>query len=346
MQPSTEKAIGDFKIGVVGAGSWGTALANLLAANGFAVDLWVFEKEVKEQIQESGENAVFLPGFKLSSNLHPSNNLAEVVSAKDMVLVVVPSHVVRQTTMNMAGHLAKDTIIVAASKGIENKTHLTMTGVMQETLADTPSNRLAVLSGPSFAREVAANLPTVVTVASDDAAVAAQVQQVMASPYFRVYTSEDVTGVELGGSLKNVIAIAAGVIDGLQLGLNTRAALITRGMTEIRRLGLKMGANPRTFTGLAGFGDLILTCTGHLSRNHTVGKKIGQGEKVNDILGKMRMVAEGVKTAKSVYNLSRKLKVEMPISHETYRILYEDLSPKEAVMKLMTRDLKQELDEE
>ena len=346
MQPSTEKAIGDFKIGVVGAGSWGTALANLLAANGFAVDLWVFEKEVKEQIQESGENAVFLPGFKLSSNLHPSNNLAEVVSAKDMVLVVVPSHVVRQTTMNMAGHLAKDTIIVAASKGIENKTHLTMTGVLQETLSDTPPNRLAVLSGPSFAREVASNLPTVVTVASNDAAVAAQVQQVMASPYFRVYTSEDVTGVELGGSLKNVIAIAAGVIDGLQLGLNTRAALITRGMTEIRRLGLKMGANPRTFTGLAGFGDLILTCTGHLSRNHTVGKKIGQGEKINDILGNMQMVAEGVKTAKSVYNLSRKLKVEMPISHETYRILYEDLSPKEALMNLMTRDLKQELDEE
>ena len=334
------------RIGVVGAGSWGTALANLLGTKGFSVDLWVFEEEIKKQILEAGENAVFLPGFKLSSNLSPSNDLAQVVSDKDVVLVVVPSHVVRQTTLNMAGHLAKDTILVAASKGIENKTHLTMTGVMQETLADIPSIRLAVLSGPSFAREVAANLPTVVTVASEDADVASQVQQVMASPYFRVYTSEDVIGVELGGSLKNVIAIAAGVIDGLQLGLNTRAALITRGMTEIRRLGLKMGANPRTFTGLAGFGDLILTCTGDLSRNHTVGQKIGQGKKVKDILGNMRMVAEGVKTAKSVYNLSRKLKVEMPISHETYRILYEDLSPKEAVMKLMTRDLKQELDEE
>jgi len=186
----------------------------------------------------------------------------------------------------------------------------------------------------------------VVTVASGNAAVADLVQQVMATPYFRVYTSQDVIGVELGGSLKNVIAIAAGIIDGLNLGLNTRAALITRGMTEIRRLGLNMGANPRTFTGLAGFGDLILTCTGDLSRNHTVGKKIGQGEKVGDILGKMRMVAEGVKTAKSVYNLSRKLGVEMPISHETYRILYEDLPPKDAVMRLMTRDLKQELDDE
>jgi len=334
------------KIGVVGAGSWGTALANLLACKGYAIDWWVFEKEVKDQIQQTGENSIFLPDVKLSSNLHPSNDLAEVVSAKDVVLIVVPSHVMRQTTLNMADHLSQDTILVSASKGIENKTHLTMTGVLQETLAAIPADRLAVLSGPSFAREVVRNLPTVVTVASKDAAVAALVQQVMATPHFRVYTSDDVIGVELGGSLKNVIAIAAGVIDGLELGLNTRAALITRGMTEIRRLGLNMGANPRTFTGLAGFGDLILTCTGHLSRNHTVGKKIGQGEKVDDILGQMRMVAEGVKTAKSVYNLSRKLGVEMPISHETYRILYEDLSPREAVTRLMTRDLKQELDED
>jgi glycerol-3-phosphate dehydrogenase (NAD(P)+) len=334
------------KIGVVGAGSWGTALANLLAAKGFAIDLWVFEEEIRDQILASGENTVFLPGVKLSSNLRPTNDIAAVVSAKDIVLVVVPSHVLRETTLKMAGHLSKDTIIVSASKGIENKTHLTMNGVMQETLPKFAHQRLAVVSGPSFAREVARNLPTVVTVASKDPAAAALVQQALATPYFRVYTSDDVIGVELGGSLKNVIAIAAGVIDGLELGLNTRAALITRGMTEIRRLGIKMGANPRTFTGLAGYGDLILTCTGDLSRNHTVGKKIGQGQKVNDILGKMRMVAEGVKTAKSVYNLSRKLGVQMPISHETYRILYEDLSPREALMRLMTRDLKQELDEE
>jgi glycerol-3-phosphate dehydrogenase (NAD(P)+) len=346
MQSINEKVINDMKIGVVGAGSWGTALANLLASKGYAIDLWVFEEEIKAQMQQSSENTVFLPDVKLSANLRPSNDLAEVVSNKNLVLVVVPSHVVRETTAKMADYLARDTVIVSASKGIENKTHLTMTGVMQETLPDVSSSNLAVLSGPSFAREVARSLPTVVTVASEDADVASLVQQVMATPYFRVYTSDDVIGVELGGSLKNVIAIASGVIDGLELGLNTRAALITRGMTEIRRLGLKMGANPRTFTGLAGFGDLILTCTGHLSRNHTVGKKIGQGEKVKDILENMRMVAEGVKTAKSVYNLSRKLNVEMPISHETYRILYEDLSPKEAVMRLMTRDLKQELDEE
>ena len=327
-------------------GSWGTALANLLAGKGYAIDLWVFEKEVRDQITASGENPIFLPGIKLSSNLHPSNDIAEVVSAKDMVVVVVPSHVLRETTLKMASHISKDAVIVSASKGIENKTHLTMTGVMRETLTEIPPDHLAVISGPSFASEVARNLPTVVTAASKDPDAAALVQQVLVTPYFRVYTSDDLIGVELGGSLKNVIAIAAGVIDGLKLGLNTRAALITRGMTEIRRLGVKMGANPRTFTGLAGFGDLILTCTGHLSRNHTVGKKIGQGEKVKDILGQMRMVAEGVKTAKSVYSLSRSLKVEMPISHETYRILYEDLSPREAVTRLMTRDLKQELDEE
>lgn len=346
MQSINEKDPGKLKIGVVGGGSWGTALADLLAGKGFAIDLWVFEKEVRDQILASGENPVFLPGITLSPNLKPSNDIAEVVSGKDMVVLVVPSHVMRETTLKMAGHISKETIVASASKGIENETHLTMTGVMRETLTEIPPDHLAVISGPSFASEVARKLPTVVTAASKEPETAALVQQVLATPYFRVYTSNDLIGVELGGSLKNVIAIAAGVIDGLKLGLNTRAALITRGMTEIRRLGLKMGANPRTFTGLAGFGDLILTCTGHLSRNHTVGKKIGQGEKVKDILGQMRMVAEGVKTAKSVYDLSRSLQVEMPISHETYRILYEDLSPREAVTRLMTRDLKQELDEE
>jgi glycerol-3-phosphate dehydrogenase (NAD(P)+) len=254
--------------------------------------------------------------------------------------------VMRETVGRMAPCLAANTIVVTASKGIENQTLLTMTGVVREALPDLPEHHLAVISGPSFAREVAQRFPTVVTVACKNLTVAEKIQHIFATPYFRVYSSDDIIGVELGGSVKNVIAIAAGVIDGLGLGLNTRAALITRGMTEIRRLGLHLGANPRTFTGLAGIGDLVLTCTGDLSRNHTVGKKIGQGMKLTQILADMRMVAEGVKTAKSVYNLSRKLGVEMPISHETYRILYEDLPPKEAVYRLMTRDLKQELDEE
>lgn len=332
------------KIGVVGAGSWGTALANLLASKGFKPDFWVFEPEVRDQILEHRENKVFLPGVSLSENLSPSNDISAVVSDKDLILIVVPSHVMRETAAKMSEHVPGDAVVVSASKGIENKTHLTMSGVLAETLPNIPENRFAVLSGPSFAKDVARQFPTAVTAASRDQQVAALVQQIFATPFFRVYTNNDMVGVELGGSVKNVIAIAAGIIDGLGLGLNTRAALITRGLTEIRRLGVKLGANPRTFTGLAGVGDLILTCTGDLSRNHTVGKKLGQGKRLTEILSEMRMVAEGVKTAKSVYNLSRKLDVEMPISHETYHVLYDDVSPKEAVYRLMTRDLKDELD--
>jgi len=332
-------------IGVVGAGGWGTALADLLGSKGFKIDLWAFEEEVRDQIDTFKENKVFLPGISISENICPSNELSEVVTGKDLILVVVPSHVMRETAVKMADFLSGESIVVSASKGIENKTHLTMSGVLKETLAEIPENRFAVISGPSFAREVAKKVPTVVTAASRDPNVAGFVQHIFATPYFRVYTINDMIGVELGGAVKNVIAIAAGIIDGMGLGLNTRAALITRGLTEIRRLGLALGSNPRTFTGLAGAGDLILTCTGDLSRNHTVGKKIGEGMTLKEILSDMRMVAEGVKTAKSVYNLSRKLGVEMPISHDVYHILYEDLSPKEAVHRLMTRDLKQELDE-
>ncbi|HAO20873.1 MAG: glycerol-3-phosphate dehydrogenase [Desulfobacteraceae bacterium IS3] len=338
MQTDIETA----KIAVVGAGSWGTALANLLASKGYRVDFWVFEPEVREQILKDRENKVFLPGFVLSENLFPSNDLAKVVSGKDMVLIVVPSHVMRRVSSDMAMFLSTQSIVVCASKGIENETHLTMSGVLAQTLPDISESRIAVLSGPSFAKEVAAKVPTAVTVASKSRTTAGFVQQIFAAPHFRVYTNDDMIGTELGGSVKNVIAIAAGVIDGLRLGLNTRAALITRGLAEIRRLGLKMGADPQTFAGLAGIGDLVLTCTGDLSRNHTVGKKIGEGKTLKDILSETRTVAEGVKTAKSVYDLSCKLGVEMPISHEVYHILYENASPQEALYRLMTRDLKHE----
>ena len=334
------------RIGVVGAGSWGTALANLLGKKGYEIDLWVFEPEIKEEILEKRTNTVFLPGFSLSANIRPTNSLSRTVAGKDLVLIVVPSHVMRETASKMARHLAPSTIVVTASKGIENRTHLTMAGILREVVPEELGCGFAVLSGPSFAREVAAGYPTVVTAASEDPGVAVTVQKVFATPFFRVYTSEDMIGAELGGAVKNVIAIASGIIDGLGLGLNTRAALITRGMTEIRRLGVRMGANPRTFTGLAGIGDLVLTCTGNLSRNYTLGKKIGEGKKLSDILSDMRMVAEGVRNAKSVYNLSKKLDVEMPISTEIYRILYEDTAPQEALYRLMTRELKRELDEE
>ena len=337
--------ITEYNIGVVGAGSWGTALANLLATKGYAVDLWVNEVSVRDEILNYRENRTFLPQIKLSSRLTPWNDIGAVVSGKDMLLTVVPSHLVRQVAGKMSSHVSPDAIIVSASKGIENKTYSTMTQVLRDMLPKIRAGNVAALSGPSFALEVARAMPTVVTVASSDLTVAETIQHVFATPFFRVYTNDDPIGVELGGSVKNVIAIAAGIIDGLGLGLNTRAALITRGQTEIRRLGLKMGANPRTFTGLAGIGDLILTCTGDLSRNHTVGKRIGQGEKLAHILSSMKMVAEGVKTSESVYNLSRSLGVDMPISHEIYHVLYEDVSPQDALFRLMTRDLKQELDE-
>ncbi len=341
-----EKGLEKMKIGVVGAGSWGTALADLLARQGYPVDLWVFEDDVIAQIKAHRENKVFLPGILLAPNIEPSGDIQTVAADKDLLLVVVPSHVMRETTAQMRAIIAAGTIVVTASKGIENKTHLTMTGVLRQTLPEISENHLAVLSGPSFAREVAQRLPTAVTVAAKDLGVAGVVQQVFATPHFRVYTNDDVLGVELGGAVKNVIAIAAGVVDGLGLGLNTRAALITRGQTEIRRLGVALGAKPRTFTGLAGIGDLILTCTGTLSRNHTLGQKIGQGLKLKDILADMRMVAEGVKTAQSVYNLAREINVEMPICEEMYHILYEDLAPENALHRLMTRELKYELDEE
>jgi len=336
--------VSSVKIGVVGAGSWGTALADLLGLKGFKLDLWVFEDEVKEQIEAYRENKVFLPGFSLSPNIFPSNDITQVVSKKDLVLIVVPSHVMRETAQKVRGHISPGTIVVSASKGIENKTHLTMSGVLKETLPEIDENFFAVLSGPSFAQEVANKIPTVIAVASKDQKVAGYIQHIFVTPYFRVYTNNDMIGLELGGAVKNVIAIAAGIMDGLGLGLNTRAALITRGLTEIRRLGLRLGADPRTFAGIGGVGDLVLTCTGDISRNHTVGKKIGEGMKLKEILSEMQMVAEGVKTAKSVYNLSCRLGIDMPISHEVYHILYDDISPKEAVHRLMTRDLKHELD--
>ena len=335
----------DLRIGVIGAGSWGTALANLLGHKGFKVDLWAFEKQVRDDIEKYAENKVFLPGITLSSNISPTVDMDKAVSGKDIILTVVPSHVMRDVAIKLSAYLSRDMIIISASKGIENKTHLTMTGVLRETLPMISDNNFAVISGPSFAREVAENVPTLIGLASRNKNMADFLQNVFATPVFRVYTSDDTIGFELGGAVKNVIAIAAGISDGLNLGLNTRAALITRGLTEIRRLGLKLGANPRTFTGLACLGDLMLTCTGTLSRNHTVGMQLGEGKKLGDILCEMQMVAEGIKTAKSVYNLSSKLNVEMPISHEVYHILYEDVSPKIALARLMSRDLKQELDE-
>jgi len=334
--------VDQLKLAVVGAGNWGTAIADLLGTKGFTVDLWTFEKEVEESILSKRQNRLYLEGFTLSENIRPSTDLEAIVAEKDLVVIAVPSHFLRGVTQRLSDRISARTILVSASKGIENKTHLTMTGVLKAVLPKIPEQHISALSGPSFAKEVAQRMPTAVTVAAKDDRVGSFVQHVFATPYFRVYTTDDVIGVELGGAVKNVIAITAGIVDGLGLGLNARAAMITRGLVEVGRLGLKLGADPRTFSGLAGIGDLILTCTGDLSRNHYVGKQIGSGKFLEEILSGMRMVAEGVRTAKSVYTLSRQLDVDMPICQQTYHILYDQLSPEEALQRLMARDLKQE----
>ncbi len=333
-------------IGVVGAGSWGTTLANLLAVKGYRVDLWVFEKDLVEIIEKEKENKYFLPGFKLSDNIYPSNSLEKVVSGKDILVMVVPSQVYRNVARQMIPFFKDDAVVVSASKGIENETLLTMTGVWQEVLSGVKKKiEIATLGGPSFAREVIREIPTAVTLASTYPSLARKLQKIFSTPYFRVYTSTDKIGVELGGALKNVIAIAAGITDGLGFGHNTRAALITRGLAEMIRLGVKMGAQPLTFAGLSGIGDLLLTCTGDLSRNRTVGLKLGQGKSLSEILENMKMVAEGVATTKSVYNLSKKMEVEMPIATSVYKILFEGKEPMEALRELMDRELKAELSE-
>lgn len=333
----------DLKISVLGAGSWGTALAGLLASKGYDVTIWAYEEEVCRQINEESENSTYLPGFKLSENLKSTNSIEEAITSCQLILSVMPSHVVRGVLSKVASLITPDHIFVSATKGIEIETLMTNSQVVEEVLPANIADGAAYLSGPSFAREVAGQLPTAVTVASKYKNIALKVQEIFSTPYFRVYSSSDIIGLEVGGSIKNVIALGAGISDGLGFGYNARAALITRGLAEMTRLGLALGANSSTFSGLSGMGDLVLTCTGDLSRNRSVGIKIGEGKKIDEILSDMNMVAEGVKTAKAAYLLARKLKIDMPICESIYKILYEDLEPKEAVSSLMTRDLKEEV---
>lgn len=332
------------RVAVVGAGSWGTALAYHLAGRDLTVDLWVYETEVAEEIETKRENQTYLPGVKLPENIRPSTDLAEVVRDQAVVLLVVPSHVMREVVSRLGPGLSPGVILVSAAKGIENETLMTMSQVIEDVLPDELAVHRAALSGPSFAREVGRNLPTVVTAASPDLEVPRFIQGLISSPAMRVYASQDLIGVELGGALKNVYAIGAGISDGLNLGTNARAALITRGLAEMTRLGVKMGANPLTFMGLAGLGDLVLTCTGDLSRNRTVGLKLGQGQKLKDILAEMKMVAEGIKTTRSAYDLASREGVDMPLTEQVYYLLYKDKDPKQGLFDLMTRDLKDEID--
>jgi glycerol-3-phosphate dehydrogenase (NAD(P)+) len=329
-------------LAVIGAGSWGTTLAQLLAEKGLEVRLWVRELEVYEGLSRDRVNHTFLPGVRLSSRLRFTREFPEALPGAGVVLMAVPSHVFREVLRALQPYWPRGAVLVSAAKGIEIDSLLTMEGVAREELgAATP---YGVLSGPSFAREVAQKQPTAVTVASRRLEVARPLQRLFSAPYFRVYTSHDVTGVELGGALKNIFAIGTGILAGMGLGDNPRAALITRGLAEITRLGARLGANPMTLTGLAGLGDLVLTCTGTQSRNFQVGAKLGQGLSLPAILGEMAMVAEGVKTSRAVYFLARRLGVEMPIVSAVYKILYEDLTPREAIKKLMARELKDELE--
>jgi glycerol-3-phosphate dehydrogenase (NAD(P)+) len=329
---------------VIGAGSWGTTLAHLLAGKGYSVKLWVYEEELCEIVRETRENTYYLPGFSVHENVSPYNDLEQVVKDHELLVMVVPSHVYRQVAVQMIPFIKVGTIVVSATKGIENETLLTMSGVWKEILPSPDYIHTVCLAGPSFAREVIQKTPTAITVAADDLQIAQKVQHIFNTNYFRVYTSTDKIGVELAGALKNVIALAAGACDGLGFGHNTRAALITRGLAEISRMGVEMGAHPLTFLGLSGVGDLILTCTGELSRNRTVGFQLGRGRKLQEILEEMRMVAEGVKTARSAYSLAKRMGVEMPISEQVYRVLYEGKEPLSAVRELMERDLKHELE--
>jgi len=331
------------RAGVLGAGAWGTALANVLAKKGVATTLWSYERDVADGINAEHRNARYLEGVALHPALRATPDMAEALEGAEVVVSVSPSHVVRRVMGDAAPHLRPGALVVSASKGIENESLKTMDEVLADVLPPDLGAGCAYLSGPSFALEVGLEHPTAVTVAAADEGVALRAQEVFQTRYLRVYTSADVRGVELGGSLKNVIAIAAGVVDGLGFGNNTRAALITRGLAEITRLGVAAGADPRTFAGLAGMGDLILTCTGALSRNRSVGVELGRGRTLGDILGGMVAVAEGVRTTQSAHDLARKLEIEMPIVDAMHAVLFEGRDVREAAMNLMLREPKAEV---
>lgn len=325
-------------IAVIGAGSWGTTLSCLLAEKGYDVSLWAFEKDLVDEVNRTGINSMYLPDITLPPGLKVTSNIEDATKQARYILNVVPTQFVRSVFTEAVSYISKDAVIISASKGIEQRTLLTVSSILKEI----SSRQVAVLSGPSFAQEVIKRFPTAVTLATEDPSTGLLLQEIFNTSYFRVYTHTDILGVELGGALKNVIAIASGSSDGLGLGYNARAALITRGLAEIMRLGRAMGADQRTFSGLSGLGDLVLTCTGPLSRNYSVGVSLGKGMKLNDILSATKSVAEGVATALSAFELSQKHSVEMPIVEQVYKVLYKDKEPATAVRILMDRSLKSE----
>jgi len=330
------------KIAVVGGGAWGTALADLLARKEASdtVTLWAREPEVVESVNREHVNHMFLPGAKLASALTAEGDLAAAVRGADVVVSAAPSHAVRDVMTRASAAIERRALVVSVSKGLEPERLGTLSCVVADVL---PKNtRIAALSGPSFAQEVYARQPTAVVAAAREHAVAQQVQQVFSTGYFRVYSATDVTGVELAGALKNVIALAAGILEGLEMGHNARAALVTRGLAEITRLGVALGAEPATFAGLAGMGDLILTATGPLSRNHSLGVELGRGKRLEEALSGRTSVAEGVSTARTAVTLGERHGVDLPIAREVAAVLFQGKPPRQAVSDLMERDLKPE----
>jgi len=326
---------------VIGAGAWGTAIADRLARNGHAVLLWAREDDVVAGINASHTNHRFLAGVTLSSTLRATGSMADALDEAVLVIYAAPSHVLRAVVRAGASRLLPSAVLGIATKGIERETLALMTDVVRE---ESPSHAVVAFSGPSFAAEVAAQQPTAVVAASDVPAAAALLQLAASAPSFRVYTTDDVVGVELGGALKNVMAVATGILDGLGLGFNPRAALITRGLAEMTRLGVALGAHPETFAGLAGLGDLVLTCTGSLSRNRAVGVAIGEGRTLDEALAGKETVAEGVINTQSALALAQRAGVEMPIVEATHRILFDGQGPRDAIAELMVRELRAERD--
>jgi len=330
------------RISVVGAGSWGSAFARYLGGLGMPVTLWILEPEICETLKRTKENTTFLPGYIFPETVTFTTDLGQAAESADVLFIAVPSQFCRRLYRKITGHLSKRQIIVSLTKGFDPTTLKTMSELMSDIIPPGRTTAPVVLSGPSFAREVAAGFPTAVVVASKDIDTARIIQREISSLTLRAYTSRDIKGVETAAALKNVIAIASGIVDSLKYGLNSRAALITRGLVEITRLGLALGARRETFSGLAGIGDLVLTCTGELSRNHWVGQQLGQGKPLNEILSGMKMVAEGVHATLAAKRLARRHGVEMPIAEEIYRILYKGKNAAVAVSELMSRKLRDE----
>jgi len=328
------------KISVIGMGSWGTTLAILLAEKGFSVTGWEWIKERALEMQEDRINKFFLPDCAFPENLIVTNSLNETVSSGDIIVIAVPSQFVRNSISKVKSELTHK-YIVSVTKGLEIDTLMRMSQVIIDETSAPPEN-IAALSGPTHAEEVSKKLPAAIVAASINEDFANEIQKVFMTDYFRVYTSSDIVGVELGASLKNVIAIGAGIADGMNLGDNSKAALITRGLREITRLGVKCGANPHTFSGISGIGDLVVTCESKYSRNRFVGEQLAKGKTLREITESMEMIAEGIKTTQAAYKLSRKMNVEMPITNEIYNILFNNISPQIGLKRLMTRSAKSE----